>query len=116
MCFNYRMGFEPEPPNNLGNDASQREIESFRGPQGLKAMPFVECYRRDEHDLHNVYESTRLGWRKQLAHEWHKKSDAEKDLAALEKLNPKLAGELAEFLKPGNEEDEYAPTSPRQKS
>jgi hypothetical protein len=70
MCFNYKMGFEPEPSNNLGNDASQREIESFRGPQGLKATPFVECYRTGEHDLHNVYESTRLGCRKQLAHEW----------------------------------------------
>jgi hypothetical protein len=20
MCFNYRMGFEPEPSNNLGNE------------------------------------------------------------------------------------------------
>jgi hypothetical protein len=34
-----------------------------------------------------------------------KKSNAEKDLAALNKLNPKLAGELAEFLKTGKEED-----------
>jgi hypothetical protein len=45
-----------------------------------------------------------------------KKSDAEKDLAALKKLNLKLASELAEFLKTGKEEDEYAPTSPKQKS
>jgi hypothetical protein len=45
-----------------------------------------------------------------------KKADAERDLAALKKLNPKLAGELAEFLKTGEEEDEYAPTSPKQKS
>jgi hypothetical protein len=45
-----------------------------------------------------------------------KKSDAEKDLAALKKLNPKLASELAEFLKTGKEEDEYAPTSSKQKS
>jgi hypothetical protein len=49
------MGFELEPENNLGNDASKREIESFRGSQALKTMPFVECYRRGEHDLHNVY-------------------------------------------------------------
>ena len=55
MCFNLRMGFELETSNNLGNDASQREIESFRGSQALKTMPFVECYRRGEHDLHNVY-------------------------------------------------------------
>jgi hypothetical protein len=45
-----------------------------------------------------------------------KKSDAEKDLAALKTLNPQLAGELAEFLKTGKEEDEYASTSPKQKS
>jgi hypothetical protein len=45
-----------------------------------------------------------------------KKADAERDLAALKKLNPKLAGELAEFLKTGEEEDEYAPTSPKQKN
>jgi hypothetical protein len=32
------------------------------------------------------------------------------------KLNPKLAGELEEFLKTGKEEDEYGPTSPKQKS
>jgi hypothetical protein len=43
-------------------------------------------------------------------------SDAEKDLTTVKKLNPKLAGELAEFLKTGKEEDEYAPTSPKQKS
>jgi hypothetical protein len=35
----------------------------------LKALPFVERYRRGEHDLLNVHESTRLGWRKQFAHE-----------------------------------------------
>ena len=33
----------------------------------LKDLPFVEQYRRGEHDLRNVHESTRLGWRKQLA-------------------------------------------------
>jgi tetratricopeptide (TPR) repeat protein len=42
--------------------------------------------------------------------------DAEKDLVTLKKLNPKLAGELEEFLKTGKEEDEYGPTSPKQKS
>jgi hypothetical protein len=31
-------------------------------------------------------------------------------------LNPKLAGELEEFLKTGKEEDEYSPTSPKQMS
>jgi tetratricopeptide (TPR) repeat protein len=34
----------------------------------LKALPFVERYRRmGEHDPCNVHESTRLGWRQQLA-------------------------------------------------
>jgi tetratricopeptide (TPR) repeat protein len=44
-----------------------------------------------------------------------RKADAEKDLATLKKLNPKLADELEEFLKTGKE-DEYGPTSPKQKS
>ena len=37
--------------------------------KGLKALPFVERYLRGKHDLRNVHESTRLGWRKQFAHE-----------------------------------------------
>jgi hypothetical protein len=38
--------------------------------QELDALPFVERYHRGEDDdLRNVHESTRLGWRKQLAHE-----------------------------------------------
>jgi len=45
-----------------------------------------------------------------------RRADAEKDLATLKKLNPKLAGELAEFLKTGREEDEYGATSPKEKS
>jgi tetratricopeptide (TPR) repeat protein len=45
-----------------------------------------------------------------------RKADAEKDLATLKKLNTKLADELEEFLKTGKEEDEYGPTSPKQKS
>jgi hypothetical protein len=45
-----------------------------------------------------------------------RKTDAQNDLATLKKLNPKLAGELEEFLETGKEEDEYSPTSPKQKS
>jgi tetratricopeptide (TPR) repeat protein len=45
-----------------------------------------------------------------------RRADAEKDLATLKKLNPKLAGELEEFLKTGKEEDEYDSTSPKEKS
>src|SRR5271166_6202617 len=45
-----------------------------------------------------------------------RKADAEKDLATLKKLNPKLAGELEQFLKTGREVEEYGGTSPKQNS
>src|ERR1035441_5383084 len=44
------------------------EEDAVKGFKALKDLPFVEQYRRGEHDLRNVHESTRLGWRKQLAH------------------------------------------------
>jgi tetratricopeptide (TPR) repeat protein len=44
------------------------------------------------------------------------KSDAQKDLATIKKLNPKLAGELEQFLKTGKEVEEYAGTSPKRTS
>jgi tetratricopeptide (TPR) repeat protein len=43
------------------------EDDSAKRFKALKDLPFVEQYRRGEHDLRNVHESTRLGWRKQLA-------------------------------------------------
>ena len=39
--------------------------------------------------------------------EMGRKSDAEADLAALQKLNPQLAKELAEVIKTGKEEDRF---------
>jgi tetratricopeptide (TPR) repeat protein len=36
--------------------------------EGLCALPFIESYRRGEDHLRNVHESTRLAWRKKLAH------------------------------------------------
>jgi hypothetical protein len=45
-----------------------------------------------------------------------RKSDAQKDLATIKKLNPKLAGELEQFLKTGKEVEEYAGTSPKRTS
>jgi len=39
--------------------------------------------------------------------EMGRKSDAEADLAALQKLNPQLATELAEVIKTGKEEDRF---------
>ena len=35
--------------------------------EALKSLPFVEPFRLRERDLRNVHESTRLGWRNQLA-------------------------------------------------
>ena len=43
-----------------------------------------------------------------------RKADAQKDLATLKKLNPKLAGELEQFLKTDKEVEEYGGTSPKQ--
>ena len=45
-----------------------------------------------------------------------RKADADKNLATLKKLNPKLARELEQFLKTGREVEEYGRTSPKQDS
>jgi len=45
-----------------------------------------------------------------------RKADAPRDLATLKKLNPKLAGELEQFLKTGREVEDYGGTSPKQNS
>ena len=45
-----------------------------------------------------------------------RQADAQKDLATLKKLNPKLAGELEQFLKTGKEVEDYGGTSPKQHS
>ena len=45
MCFNYRMGFEPEPSNNLGNEflviltdpSGIVRVTTLCGPRGLGA-------------------------------------------------------------------------------
>ena len=38
-----------------------------RSIRPLKSLPFVERYRRGESELHNVHNSTRLGWRRHMA-------------------------------------------------
>jgi hypothetical protein len=45
-----------------------------------------------------------------------RKTAAEKDLVTLKTLNPKLAGELEEFLKTGREENRYGAVSLKRKS
>ena len=94
-----------EAHNNLGFTLRQQ------GPQNYaKALAHYNKAIQLKPSMAETYE-----YRGVLFAKMGKKSDAEKDLAALKKLNPKLAGELAEFLKTGKEEDAYAPTSPKQK-
>jgi hypothetical protein len=45
-----------------------------------------------------------------------RKADADKNLATLKNLNPKLAREVEQFLKTGMEVEEYGRTSPKQDS
>jgi tetratricopeptide (TPR) repeat protein len=95
-----------EAHNNLGFTLRQQ------GPQNYaKALEHYNKAIQLKPNMAETYE-----YRGVLFAKMGNKSDAEKDLATLKKLNPKLAGELAEFLKTGKEEDEYAPTSPKQKS
>jgi tetratricopeptide (TPR) repeat protein len=95
-----------EAHNNLGFTLRQQ------GPQNYsKALEHYSKAIQLKPSMAETYE-----YRGVLFAKMGRKADAEKDLAALKKLNPKLAGELEEFLKTGKEEDEYGPTSPKQKS
>jgi tetratricopeptide (TPR) repeat protein len=95
-----------EAHNNLGFTLRQQ------GPQNYaKALEHYNKAIQLKPSMAETYE-----YRGVLFAKMGKKSDAEKDLATLKRLNPKLAGELTDFLKTGKEEDEYAPTSPKQKS
>ena len=95
-----------EAHNNLGFTLRQQ------GPQNYaKALEHYNKAIQLKPSMAETYE-----YRGVLFAKMGKKSDAEKDLATLKKLNQKLAGELADFLKTGKEEDEYAPTSLKQKS
>jgi tetratricopeptide (TPR) repeat protein len=95
-----------EAHNNLGFTLRQQ------GPQNYgKALEHYNKAIQLKPSMAETYE-----YRGVLFAKMGNKSAAEKDLATLKKLNPKLAAELGEFLKTGKEEDEYAPTSPKQKS
>lgn len=94
-----------EAHNNLGFTLRQQ------GPQNYaKALQHYNKAIQLKPKMAETYE-----YRGVLFAKMGRKADAEKDLATLKKLNPKLAGELEEFLKTGKE-DEYGPTSPKQKS
>jgi tetratricopeptide (TPR) repeat protein len=95
-----------EAHNNLGFTLRQQ------GPQNYsKALEHYSKAIQLKPSMAETYE-----YRGVLFAKMGRKADAEKDLATLKKLNPKLAGELEEYLKTGREEDEYGPTSPEQKS
>ena len=95
-----------EAHNNLGFTLRQQ------GPQNYgKALEHYNKAIQLKPSMAETYE-----YRGVLFAKMGNKSDAEKDLATLKKLNPKLADQLADFLKTGKQEDEYAPTSPKQKS
>lgn len=90
-----------EAHNNLGFSLRQQ------GPQNYSRA--LEHYNRAiqlKPKMAEVYE-----YRGVLFAKMGRKADAEKDLATLRKLNPKLAGELEAFLKTGKEEEESAGTS-----
>src|SRR6516162_6190487 len=95
-----------EAHNNLGFTLRQQ------GPQNYsKALQHYNEAIRLKPNMAETYE-----YRGVLFAKMGRKAEAERDLVTLKKLNPKLAGELQEFLKTGKEEDEYGPTSAKQKT
>jgi tetratricopeptide (TPR) repeat protein len=95
-----------EAHNNLGFTLRQQ------GPQNYpKALEHYSKAIQLKPNMAETYE-----YRGVLFAKMGRKADSEKDLVTLKKLNPKLAGELEEYLKTGKEEDEYDATSPKEKS
>ena len=92
-----------EAHNNLGFTLRQQ------GPQNYsKALEHYNKAIQLKPGMAETYE-----YRGVLFAKMGRKAEAEKDLATLKRMSPKLAGELEEFLKTGKEEDEYAATSPK---
>ena len=95
-----------EAHNNLGFSLRQQ------GPQNYsKALEHYSMAIQLKPNMAETYE-----YRGVLFAKMGRRADAERDLATLNKLNPKLAAELQEFLKTGKEEDEYGATSPKKNS
>jgi tetratricopeptide (TPR) repeat protein len=95
-----------EAHNNLGFTLRQQGPQSYS-----QALEHYSKAIQLKPSMAETYE-----YRGVLFAKMGRKADAAKDLATLKKLNTKLADELEEFLKTGKEEDEYGPTSPKQKS
>ena len=95
-----------EAHNNLGFTLRQQ------GPRNYsKALEHYNKAIQLKPSMAETYE-----YRGVLFAKMGRKADAEKDLATLKRMNPRLAGELEEFPKTGKEEDEYAATSPKHES
>ena len=93
-----------EAHNNLGYTLREQ------GPQNYsKSLQHYNQAIKLKPDMAETYE-----YRGVLYAKMGRRADADKDLATLKKLNPKLAGELEEFLRTGREEEEYSATSPKQ--
>jgi len=92
-----------EAHNNLGFTLREQ------GPQNYsKSLQHYNQAIKLKPDLAETYE-----YRGVLYAKMGRRADADKDLATLKKLSPKLAGELEEFLRTGREEEEYSATSPK---
>jgi tetratricopeptide (TPR) repeat protein len=105
QAIRYKPDFA-EAHNNLGFVLRQQ------GPQNYsKALQHYDEAIRLKPKMAETYE-----YRGVLLAKMGRKPEAERDLATLKKLNPKLAGELEEFLKTGKEEDEYSSTSSKRES
>src|SRR6516164_3983742 len=97
QAIRYKPDFA-EAHNNLGFTLRQQ------GPQNYsKALEHYNKAIQLKPRIAETYE-----YRGVLFAKMGRKADAEKDLAILKRMNPRLAGELEEFLKTGKEEDEYA--------
>src|SRR6516162_8970347 len=95
-----------EAHNNLGLTLRQE------GPQNYsKALEHYDKAIQLKPTMAEAYENRGV-----LFAKMGRKTAAEKDLVTLKKLNPKLAGELEEFLKTGREENKYGTVSVKRKS
>jgi tetratricopeptide (TPR) repeat protein len=96
----------------LHQSHATRSTPKILGPQNYaKALQHYNRAIQLKPEMPETYE-----YRGVLFAKMGRKADAEKDLATLKKLNPKLAGELEQFLKTGREVEEYGGTSPKQNS
>jgi tetratricopeptide (TPR) repeat protein len=95
-----------EAHNNLGFTLRQQSPQNY-----AKALQHYNTAIHLKPRMAETYE-----YRGVLFAKMGRKADADKDLATLKKLNPKLARELEQFLKTGKEEEEYGVTSPKQTS